>query len=108
MIGIYIFQQSLWYKNILDAMFEHQEDTEGSEFRVKGERLLDRGKGGQYQMCLLENEVASAISQCHTSVLGGHFAEKITLNRISENVWWPRMKEVVAETIRRCPDCQRH
>ena len=59
-------------------------------------------------MCLLKNEVASAISQCHTSVLGGHFAEEISLNRISENVWWPRMKEMVAETVSRCQNCQRH
>ena len=92
----------------LDAMFEGQEDAEGSEFRVEGGRLLHRGKNGQYQMCLLENEVASAISQCHTSVLGGHFAEEITLNRLAENFWWPRMRERVAETIRRCQNCQKH
>ena len=74
--GIDRFRQYPWYKDTLDAMFERQEDAEGSEFRVEGGRLLHRGKDGQCQMCLLKNEVASAISQCHTSVLGGHFAEE--------------------------------
>ena len=85
--GIDRFRKSPWYRDTLDAIFEGQEDVEGSEFRVEAGRLLHRGKNGQYQMCLLENEVASAISQCHTSVLGGHFAEEITLNRLAENFW---------------------
>ena len=92
----------------MDAMFEQQEDTEGSEFRVEGGRLLHRGKDGQYQMCLFENKVASVISQCHTSLLGGDFAEEIILNHIAKNIWWPRIKEMVAETIHRCQNFQNH
>ena len=81
-------------------MFEWQEDAKGSEFRVKGGKLLYRSKDGQYQMCVLENKVTSTISHCHTLVLGGYFVEKITLNYIAENVWSLRIKESVVVIIR--------
>ena len=94
------FLRSAWYRDIMETMFQHPEGEE--EYRLEGGRLLQRGTDGRFRICLWEHEVPSAIAQCHTSIMGGHFGTEITLNRISENFWWPGMKQMVKDTVRRC------
>ena len=70
--------------------------------------MLHRNREWVHQMCLLEHEVPMAISQCHRSVLGGHFALAITWKRCEDRFWWPGMKKNLEDVVRRCQNCQMH
>lgn len=46
------------------------------------------------------------ISDHHSNVTSGHFGWKKTLDLISRQFWWPRMRETVQEFVTSCHSCQ--
>ena len=53
----------------------------------------------------LQREV---IHEHHTSVVAGHFSWSRTLDLISRQFWWPKMREDVQSFVAQCASCQQN
>jgi hypothetical protein len=42
----------------------------------------------------------------HSSVLGGHSGQRVTLQRLKHLFYWPNMKQFIIEKVQQCPICQ--
>jgi ribosomal protein L21E len=42
----------------------------------------------------------------HSSALGGHSGNRVTLHRIKQIFFWPHMKQFIADKVAHCPVCQ--
>ncbi|XP_069946348.1 uncharacterized protein [Cherax quadricarinatus] len=47
-----------------------------------------------------------ALDFAHNSLIGGHLGVKKTLGKLAKHFTWPKMKETVADHVRRCHVCQ--
>lgn len=48
------------------------------------------------------------ISTFHNSALGGHSGERATYQRIKLLFYWPNMKSIIADYVKKCPICQKN
>jgi hypothetical protein len=42
----------------------------------------------------------------HSSLFGGHSGTKVTLHKMQQSFYWPKLKQFVTEKIAACPICQ--
>lgn len=52
--------------------------------------------------------VAEVINKYHDGLLGGHFGNEKTLQKIQQITWWSSMKEDIKTYIQSCDPCQRY
>ena len=48
------------------------------------------------------------MQQCHASPLGGHVGTTKTLDLVTRDFWWPKIKQTVANFVSSCDACQRN
>ena len=58
---------------------------------------------GRRKICLLPSQVNAVISEEHCL---GHFSDEITLQRIRQRYWFPRMRKQVQDLVKTCQTCQ--
>ena len=47
------------------------------------------------------------VNYFHDSVLSDHLGARKTFQKVAMNFWWPRMRLVIFDYVRRCDLCQR-
>jgi len=67
-----------------------------------------KGEGDYLQLLLPRADVAETIRLCHGGVVGGHFAERKTLDQVGRRFYWNQWQHDVARFCRQCPQCSRY
>ena len=48
------------------------------------------------------------LQTCHDSKTGGHLGQRNTMERVSRNYYWPKMRQFINEYVRTCETCSRN
>ncbi len=75
----------------------------GSRFRWGERNLFYEDLDGRRRICLLPSQVRAVISEEHCV---GHFSAEITLQRLRQRYWFPRMRKQVHNVVKTCQTCQ--
>ena len=67
--------------------------------------LLYRVQKGKELLVIPKVQRGCILDELHSSLFGGHLGVERTLTRITQNYWWPGVKQDVKEYIRTCPAC---
>jgi len=53
-------------------------------------------------------EIEPILSLAHNYPLSGHFGIELTLTKLKERYYWPKMRNDIKSYIQTCDQCQRH
>jgi len=67
-----------------------------------------RGEGDYLQLLLPRADVPETLRLCHEGIVGGHFAERKTLDQVGRRFYWNHWQQYVARFCRQCPQCSRY
>ena len=111
---------SCWMDPIIKFLVEDRvldDESEANKIRRLAPRywlsanrkLYRRSFGGPYLLCLHPKKVNELLAELHEGVCGGH-AERRSLAHwaMTQGFWWPKMRNDVAEYVRKCERCQKH
>ena len=109
---------SCWMDPIIKFLVEDRvldDESEANKIRRLAPRywlsanrkLYRRSFGGPYLLCLHPKKVNELLAELHEGVCGGH-AERRSLAHwaMTQGFWWPKMRNDVAEYVRKCERCQ--
>jgi hypothetical protein len=85
-----VFQQ-------LQGQFRVKEGDNKDDYHLRHGLLYKLDK-----LCVPKGERLQLIKEAHTSKVAGHFSVENTVSNLQRYVYWPKMKEYVAQYIRGC------
>lgn len=91
-------------KKVLDGVYEDHEDKENihKTYELKGERLFRKTDEG-LKFCVPRGMRFNIMHQCHDRT--GHPAFQRTLENISKDFYWPRMRSMIKKYVDGCISC---
>ena len=92
------FEACREYAEILPSVNEQD-----SRFRWGERNLFFEDLDGRRKICLLPNQVRAVVGEEHCV---GHFSAEITLQRVRQRYWFPKMRKQVQDLVKTCQTCQ--
>ena len=62
----------------------------------------------QGRIVVPESMQLEVIQEHHSSIIAGHFSWSRTVDLISRQFWWPKMRDSIQAFVKGCPSCQRN
>ncbi|MCO5587012.1 hypothetical protein L7F22_040957 [Adiantum nelumboides] len=76
-------------------------------YRVLAGRIYKRNQDGILLLCINPEEKEQYLTQAHTTIVGVHYAEDQTMQRILRlGVYWPTMRSDIHLFVKSCVQCQ--
>ena len=109
-----------WYPGIVDYLMDLDVPKEltrsekrkitlaASKFCLIEGVLFKRSLDGILRRCLLPEETLAVLTELHDSACGGHFAGRLTSDKILRaGYWWPTIIKDSFQYAKKCDACQR-
>ncbi|MCO5571930.1 hypothetical protein L7F22_025681 [Adiantum nelumboides] len=108
-----------WSKSIVSLMTIAQVDSQillpltlgligqSAMYQLLAGRLYKKNQDGIFLLCINPEEKEQYLTQAHTTIVGIHYAEDQTMQRILKlGVYWPTMRSDIHLFIKSCVQCQ--
>ncbi|RYA43692.1 hypothetical protein [Enterobacter cloacae complex sp. GF14B] len=121
LLDAYLFSIEMiprWSENIVSLMTIMQVDSQiplpitidlieqSTMYQLLARRLYKRNRDGILLLCINPEEKEQYLSQAHITIVGLHFAEDQTMQRILRlGVFWPTMRRDVHSFVKKFPHC---
>jgi len=78
-----------------------------ADFSLIVGQLYKMGPDEILRRCVMETEFPMMLEESHEGIVGGHYAEKQTTQKVLRvGLWWPTLHRDAKEYARACDVCQ--